>query len=87
MMLLRILGAWFKLTINRNLSLKDALQRTGCERILSNRAHEGLVWSGALRRMGYHRLPKRVMSGELENVGREGRRKKTGLENGVHRQK
>ncbi|CAN0119649.1 unnamed protein product [Ascophyllum nodosum] len=31
-----------------------------------------LLWSGALFRMGDHGLPKRVMSGELENAGKRG---------------
>ena len=31
-----------------------------------------LLWSGALLRMGDHKLPKRVMSGELENAGKRG---------------
>ena len=31
-----------------------------------------LLWAGALLRMGDHRLPKRVMSGELENAGKRG---------------
>ena len=29
-----------------------------------------LLWSGALLRISYHRLPKRVTSGELENAGK-----------------
>ena len=32
----------------------------------------GLLWAGALLRMGDHRLPKRIMSGELENAGKPG---------------
>ena len=31
-----------------------------------------LLWSGALVRMSDHRLPKRVMSGKLENAGKRG---------------
>ena len=31
-----------------------------------------LLWAGALLRMGDHRLPKRVMSEELENAGKRG---------------
>ena len=38
----------------------------------NNRAHEEVVVVGALLRMGDHRLPKRVMSGELENAGKRG---------------
>ena len=30
------------------------------------------MWAEALLRMGDHRLPKRVMSGELENTGKRG---------------
>ena len=30
------------------------------------------MWSGALLRMGDHRLPKRVVLGELENAGKRG---------------
>ena len=38
----------------------------------NNRTHEEVVVAGALLRMGDHRLPKRVMSGELENAGKRG---------------
>ena len=38
----------------------------------NNRTHEEVVVGGALLRMGDHRLPKRVMSGELENAGKRG---------------
>ena len=31
-----------------------------------------LLCSGALHRVGDHSLPKRVMSGELENAGKHG---------------
>ena len=31
-----------------------------------------LLWAGALLRMGDHRFPKRVMSGELENAAKRG---------------
>ena len=31
-----------------------------------------LLWAGALLRVGDHRLPKRVVSGELENAGKRG---------------
>ena len=40
--------------------------------IPNNRAHEEVVLAWALLRMGDHRLPKRVMSGELENAGKRG---------------
>ena len=36
------------------------------------RAHEEVVVVGALLRMGDHRLPTRVMSGELESAGKRG---------------
>ena len=38
----------------------------------NNRGHEEVVVGGALLRVGDHRLPKRVMSGELENAGNMG---------------
>ena len=71
-MLLRIIGAWCKSTNKRILSYKDALQRTECESIETTVRTRRLLWSGALLRMGDHRLPKRVMSGELENAGKRG---------------
>ena len=67
-MLLRILGAWCKSPNKRILSYKDALQRTECESIETTVPTRKLLWSGALLRMSDHRLPKRVMSGELENA-------------------
>ena len=70
-MSLRILGAWFKSLTKRVLSYKDALQRTECESTETTVRTKRLL-SGALLRMGDHRLPKRVMSGELENVGKRG---------------
>ena len=69
-MLLRILGAWCKSPNKRILSYKDALQRTECEGIETTVRPRRLLWAGALLRMGDHRLPKRVMSGELENAGK-----------------
>ena len=75
-MLLRILGAWCKWPNKRILSYKDALQRTKCESIEKNVRTRRLLWAEALLRMGDHRLPKRVMSGELDNAWkREPRRK------------
>ena len=71
-MLLRILGAWCKSPNERILSYKDALQRTQCESIGATVRTRRLLWAGALLRMGDHRLPKRVMSGELENAGKRG---------------
>ena len=65
-MLLRILGAWCKSPNKRILSNKDALQRTGCDSIEATVRTRKLLWSGALLRMGDHRLPKRIMSGDLE---------------------
>ena len=56
----------------RILSYKDALHRTQCESIETTVGTRRLLWAGALLRMGDHRLPKRVMSGELENVGKRG---------------
>ena len=71
-MLLRILGAWCKSPNKRILSYKDALHRTQCESIETTVRTMRLLWAGALLRMGDHRLPKRVMSGELENAGKRG---------------
>ena len=71
-MLLRILGAWCKRPNKRILSYKDALQRTECKSIETTVRTRRLLWSGALLRLGDHRLPKRVMSGELENTGKRG---------------
>ena len=71
-MLLGMLGAWCKSSNKRILSYKDALQRTECESIEITVHTRRLLWSGALLRMGDHRLPKRFMSGELENAGKRG---------------
>ena len=67
-MLLRIPGAWCKSPNKRTLSYKDAFQRTECESIEATVRTRRLLWAGALLRMGDHRLPKRVMSGKLENA-------------------
>ena len=71
-MLLRILGAWCKSPNKRILSYKDALQQTECESVETTVRTRRLLWAGALLRMGDRRLPKRVMSGELENAGKRG---------------
>ena len=71
-MLLRILGAWCKSPNKRIVSYKDALQRTKYESIETTVRTRRLLWAGALLRMGDHRLPKRVISGELENAGKRG---------------
>ena len=71
-MLLRILGAWCKSPNKRILSYKDALQRTQCESIETTVRTRRLFWVGALLRMGDHRLPTRVVSGELKNAGKRG---------------
>ena len=61
------IGVSCKSPNKRILSYKGASQRTGCERIETNVRTRRLLWSGALLRMGDHnRLPKGVMSGELE---------------------
>ena len=73
-MLLPILGAWCKSPNKRTLSYKDARQRTECESIETAVYTRRLLWAGALVRMGDHRLPKRVMSGELGNAGKRGPR-------------
>ena len=71
-MLLRILGAWCKSPNKRILSCKDALQQIECEGMETTVRTGRLLWSRALLRMGAHRLPKRVMSGELENARNRG---------------
>ena len=71
-MLLRILRAWCKSPNKRILSFKDALQRTECKSIETTVRTRRSLWSRMLLRMGDHRLPKRIMSGELENVGKRG---------------
>ena len=62
----KLSGTTDKPSNKRILSYKDALQRTECESIQTT------VGAGALLRMGDRRLPKRVMSGELENAGKRG---------------
>ena len=55
------------------LSYEDALQRTECESMETTVRTRWLLWSGALlRMMGNYRLPKRVMSGKIENAGKRG---------------
>ena len=71
-MSIRILGAWCKSPNKRILSYKDALQRTQCESIETTVRTRRLLWAGTLLRMSDHRLPKRVMLGELENAGKRG---------------
>ena len=71
-MLLRILGACCKSPNKRILSYKDTLQRTECESIETSVRTRRLLWTGAHLRLGDSRLPKRVMSGELENAGKRG---------------
>ena len=58
--------------VTQLLSYKDALHRTQCESIETTVRTRRLLWAGALLRMGGHRLPKRVMSGELDNAGKRG---------------
>ena len=43
-----------------------------CESIQTTVRTRRSLWTGALLRMGDNRLPKRVMSGELENAGKRG---------------
>ena len=71
-MLLQILGAWCKSPNKRIVSNKNALQRTKCEKIEITVHTRKLLCSGALLRMGDRRLPKRVVSGQLENAGKRG---------------
>ena len=55
-----------------HLSYKDALQRTECESIETTVRTRRLLWLRAVLHMSDHRLPKRVMPGELENAGKRG---------------
>ena len=71
-MLLRILGAWCKSPKKRIFSYNDVLHRTEGESIETSMRTRRLLWSGALLRMGDHRLPKMIMPEELENVGKHG---------------
>ena len=71
-MLLRILGTWCKSPKKRIPSYKVALQRTECESIGTTVRTRRLLWVGTLLRMGDHRLPKRVILGELENARKRG---------------
>ena len=71
-MLLQILGVRCKSPNKRILSYKDTLQRTECESIETTVRTRRLLWAGALLRIGDNRLPKRVMSGELESAGKRG---------------
>ena len=75
-MLLRILGASCISPNKRILFYKDALQRTECESIETTVRTRMLLWSGALLRMGDHKLPKRAVSGELGNAGKRGPERK-----------
>ena len=65
-------GSLVQVANKRILSYKDALHRTQCESIETTVRTRRLLWAGALLRMGDHRLPRRVMSGELENAGKRG---------------
>ena len=67
-----ILGAWGKSFNNRMLSYKDTVKRTGCESIEATVRTRSL-WFMMLLLMGDYSLPKKVMSGELENAGHVGR--------------
>ena len=71
-MLLPILGARCKSPNKHILLYKDAIQRTECESIETTVRTRRLAGAGALLRMGDHRLPKRIMSGELDNAGKHG---------------
>ena len=70
--LFRILGAWCKSPNSSILSYKDPFQRNGRGSIEATVREWKLLWLGALLRMSDHRLPKRVMSGEVENTGQRG---------------
>ena len=54
----------------------NSLERTESESMETTAYTRRLSWAGALLRMGYHRLPERVMSGELEDAGKRGPRGK-----------
>ena len=51
-------------------------QKNRMRGIETNTSTKRLLWSRALLRMGDHRLPKRGMSGELDNAGKRGSRGK-----------
>ena len=49
-----------------------ALQQTGCENTEATVRTKRFLWSEALLSMCDHKLPKRIMSGELDNEGQRG---------------
>ena len=71
-MLFRFLEAWFMSPNKRILSCQAAFQQTQYESIEPTVRTGKLMWSGLLFRIGDHRLPKRIMSRELENAGKQG---------------
>ena len=76
-MLLRILGEpGASRRTSASSRTKTPFQRTECESIETTVRTRRLLWVGALLRMGDNRLPKRVMSGELDNAGNVGRRER-----------
>ena len=64
------LGLWCKSPNKRTLSYEDALQQTECESVETTMRTRRLLWAGGLLRMGNHRSPKRIISGEVENAGK-----------------
>ena len=64
--------AWCNSPNNPTFSYKDAIQRTECESIETTVRTRRLLWPGALLHKRGRRLPKRVLSGELENAGQRG---------------
>ena len=54
-------------------SYNRALEVTGCESIDTEFRTRRLLWAGTLLRMSGGRLPKRIMSGNLEGAVRRGR--------------
>ena len=53
-------------------TLSQRFQQTERDSIEATVRRRRLSWLGALLRMGDNRLPKSVMSGELEKAGRSG---------------
>ena len=71
--LARIIGAQRKRPNHRITSYNRALEITGCESIETTLRTRRLLWAGTLIRMSGGRLPKRIMSGNLEGAVRRGR--------------
>ena len=71
--LLRFIGAQRKIPDRRMISYNRALEITGCESIETALRTQILFWAGTLIRMSGGRLPKRIMSGNIEGAVQNGR--------------